>query len=104
MGLYGAQSGLSELDRAAEKSARGSIYLFMGNFVSEIINAVGVFLVARLLTPEEYGIYNVAFVLPFLFKMFSNWGVGETLKRFLARAVSDAPHSSMTVFNRVEMK
>lgn len=76
---------MSELDRAAEKSARGSIYLFMGNFVSEIINAVGVVLVARLLTPEEYGVYNVAFVLPFLFVMFSNWGVGAALTRFLAR-------------------
>jgi len=76
---------LNELDRAAEKSARGSLYLFMGNFLSEIINAVGVVLVARLLTPEEYGVYSVAFVLPFLFVMFSNWGVGEALTRFLAR-------------------
>jgi O-antigen/teichoic acid export membrane protein len=76
---------LSELDRGAEKSARGSLYLFMGNFLSEIINAVGVVLVARLLTPEEYGVYNIAFVLPFLFVMFSNWGVGAALTRFLAR-------------------
>ena len=75
---------MSDLDRAAEKSARGSLYLFMGNFVSEIINAVGVVLVARLLTPEEYGVYSVAFVLPFLFVMFSNWGVGAALTRFLA--------------------
>jgi O-antigen/teichoic acid export membrane protein len=57
----------------------------MGNFLSEIINAVGVVLVARLLTPEEYGVYNIAFVLPFLFVMFSNWGVGAALTRFLAR-------------------
>ena len=76
---------MSEIDRAAEKSARGSLYLFMGNFLSEIINAVGVVLVARLLTPEEYGIYSVAFILPFLFVMFSNWGVGAALTRFLAR-------------------
>ncbi len=76
---------MSELDRAAEKSAGGSLYLFMGNFLAEIINAVGVVLVARLLTPEEYGVYNVAFVLPFLFVMFSNWGVGAALTRFLAR-------------------
>ncbi len=57
----------------------------MGNFLSEIINAVGVVMVARLLTPEEYGVYSVAFVLPYLFVMFSNWGVGAALTRFLAR-------------------
>ena len=75
---------MSELDRVAEKSARGSLYLFVGNFLSEIINAVGVVLVARLLTPEEYGVYSIALVLPFLFVMFSNWGVSAALTRFLA--------------------
>jgi O-antigen/teichoic acid export membrane protein len=76
---------LSELSRVADKSARGSLYLFVGNFLSEVINAIGVVLVARILTPEEYGVYNVAFVLPYLFVIFSNWGVGAALTRLLTR-------------------
>lgn len=76
---------MSELDRVARKSARGSFYLFVGNFLSELINAVGAVLVARLLTPQEYGVYGLSFVLPGIFLMFSNWGISEALTRFLAR-------------------
>lgn len=76
---------MSELDRVARKSARGSFYLFVGNFLSELINAVGAVLVARLLTPQEYGVFGLSFVLPGIFLMFSNWGIAEALTRFLAR-------------------
>ena len=76
---------MAELDRVAERSARGSLYLFLGQFVSEAVNAVGAVLVARLLTPGEYGVFGLAFVLPLLFSMFSNWGVNEALIRSLAR-------------------
>ncbi len=76
---------MAELDRVAERSARGSLYLFLGQFVSEAVNAVGAVLVARLLTPGEYGVFGLAFVLPLLFTMFSNWGINEALIRSLAR-------------------
>ncbi len=76
---------MSELDDVARKSARGSFYLFVGNFLSELINAVGAVLVARLLTPQEYGVYGLSFVLPGIFLLFSNWGIAEALTRFLAR-------------------
>ncbi|MCW3978572.1 MAG: flippase [Candidatus Bathyarchaeota archaeon] len=76
---------MAELDRVAERSARGSLYLFLGQFVSEAVNAVGAVLVARLLTPSEYGVFGLAFVLPLLFSMFSNWGINEALIRSLAR-------------------
>ena len=76
---------MSELDEVAERSARGSLYLFLGQFVSEAVNAVGAVLVARLLTPGEYGVFGLAFVLPLLFTMFSNWGINEALTRSLAR-------------------
>jgi O-antigen/teichoic acid export membrane protein len=76
---------MSELDEVAERSARGSLYLFLGQFVSEAVNAVGAVLVARLLTPGEYGVFGLTFVLPLLFTMFSNWGINEALIRSLAR-------------------
>lgn len=76
---------MSELERVAEKSARGSFYLFLGNLLSEAVNAVGAVLVARLLTPGEYGVFGLAFVLPILFTIFSNWGINEALTRSLAR-------------------
>jgi len=76
---------MSELDDVARKSARGSFYLFVGNFLSELINAVGAVIVARLLTPQEFGVFSLSLVLPGIFLMFSNWGIAEALTRFLAR-------------------
>jgi O-antigen/teichoic acid export membrane protein len=76
---------MSELDDVARKSARGSLYLFVGNFLSELINAVGAVIVARLLTPQEFGLFGLSLVLPSIFLMFSNWGVAEALTRFIAR-------------------
>lgn len=76
---------MSELERVAEKSAQGSFYLFLGNLLSEAVNAVGAVLVARLLAPGEYGVFGLAFVLPVLFTIFSNWGINEALTRSLAR-------------------
>ncbi|UCD44397.1 MAG: oligosaccharide flippase family protein [Candidatus Bathyarchaeota archaeon] len=76
---------MNELERVAERSARGSLHLFLGNFLSEIINAVGVVIVARMLTPGEYGVLGLSFVLPGIFVMFTFWGIGSALTRFLAR-------------------
>jgi O-antigen/teichoic acid export membrane protein len=76
---------MSELERVAERSARGGLHLFLGNFLSEIINAVGVVIVARMLTPGEYGVLGLSLVLPGIFVMFTFWGIGSALTRFLAR-------------------
>ena len=76
---------MSGVDEVAQRSARGSLYLFAGNFISELANAVGAVLVARLLTPQEYGVFGLSLVLPGVFLMFSNWGVAEALTRFMAR-------------------
>ena len=77
------------LDFIAEKSARGSLHLFIGNLFSEVINAVTFITIARLLTPEEMGVYGLSFVLPYLFAVFSNLGLNQALTRFLARFQSE---------------
>lgn len=76
---------MGELDFVAEKSVRGSLHLFIGYLISEVINAITFIIVARILTPEEMGIYGLSFVLPNLFAVFSNLGLNQALTRFLAR-------------------
>lgn len=41
-------------------SAAGSFQLFLGVAVSTVIMAIGTIILARLMTPEEYGLYAVA--------------------------------------------
>lgn len=75
---------MDDLDKVTEKSARGGFHLFMGSFLSEIINAAGIIVVARLLSPEEMGVYSLSFVIPGLFILFTSWGLNEALIRHLA--------------------
>ncbi len=80
---------MSDLEEVAGKSARGSLYLFLGSFISEAINAIGVVVVSRFLTPGEFGLFGLTLVLPGIFLMFTNWGIGSALTRFLARYAAD---------------
>jgi O-antigen/teichoic acid export membrane protein len=75
---------MDELDKVTEKSARGGLHLFMGSFISEILNAIGIIIVARLLSPEEMGAYSLSFVIPGMFVLFTSWGLNEALIRNLA--------------------
>jgi O-antigen/teichoic acid export membrane protein len=85
----------------ARKSARGSFYLFVGSLVSELINAAGAVLVARLLTPEEYGVYHLSFILPGIFVMFSGLGTRSALTRFLARYQAEDKRGEMRGMVRI---
>jgi O-antigen/teichoic acid export membrane protein len=55
------------VSKAAEMgrvSAKGGFQVFWGLAASSIISAVGVILVARLLSPSEYGLVTIALTAP----------------------------------------
>lgn len=83
------------MDRMGEGAVtlvKGSFTIFIGNFVSLFVMAVGSILVARMLSPSEYGLYLVSLVLPELFLLFSDWGVNSALVRFIARYRSEGEY------------
>jgi len=71
---------------------RGGFTLFAGSFVSLFVMAAGSILVARMMSPSDYGLYGVSLVLPSLFLMFSDWGVDAALTRFLAKYRAEGNH------------
>jgi O-antigen/teichoic acid export membrane protein len=85
------------LDDFAAISMRGSITLLIGDAVALIINAVGVILVARILSPADYGLYSVSLVLPGFFMLFSDWGINMALTRFIAQYRSQNRHYAIGV-------
>jgi O-antigen/teichoic acid export membrane protein len=80
---------------AAVSSAKGSLQLFIGKFVSLLATVAGSIFVARLLSPSEYGLYSVSLVLPTLFGLVSDWGVNSALTRFIALYRSEKEHSKI---------
>ena len=72
----------------AKQSVRGSLILFVGNFLSASVSAVAVILIARLLGPEQYGIFTLVLVVPGLLQLFVGLGVNFAVTRYSAYHIS----------------
>ncbi|MHA2052973.1 MAG: oligosaccharide flippase family protein [Candidatus Hodarchaeales archaeon] len=79
-------SGISE---TAATTVKGSFILLVGNTVSFFVNAVGAIIVARMLTPSEYGLFTITLILPSFFTLFTSFGTTQALTRFIARYNSE---------------
>ena len=73
----------------AKVSAKGGFHLFWGLVTSTIISALGVILVARLLSPSEYGIYAIALTAPNLITTFRDWGINSAIIKYTAQYRSE---------------
>lgn len=76
---------MSGLIRVVRESARGGLYLFVGNFLSTLISAVAVIVIARLLGPGGYGLYSVSLIAPGLLVLLTDFGVSQGLTKYLAQ-------------------
>ena len=61
------------------------MYLFIGNLLSEIINAVGAIYVASLLDVEQYGVLSLYYLVPFTFGIITNLGIKDALIRIFSK-------------------
>jgi len=68
----------------AQESARGTLILFAGNLLYTGITAVTAIFLARLLGPDGYGIYTLAFVVPSILLLFVGLGVNISVTRYVA--------------------
>ena len=66
---------LSDMSKVVEDSARGGFYLTLGNITSTIIQAISVFIIARILGSDQYGLYTISTIIPTLFLLFVNQGI-----------------------------
>ncbi len=65
-------------------SATGSFQLFVGVAASTIIMAIGTIILARLITPEEYGLYSIALIPSYMIILFRDWGVNSAITKYTA--------------------
>ncbi|MCJ7636472.1 MAG: oligosaccharide flippase family protein, partial [Nitrososphaeraceae archaeon] len=68
-----------------EDSARGGFFLFTGNIISFIILSIGSIVVARLLGPDNYGIFSLCLVVPTILVGLIDLGISSALTRFSAK-------------------
>jgi len=61
--------------KMAQVSAKGGFNLLWGSTISTIISAIGGILVARLLSPPEYGLVTIAMMAPNLITILRDWSL-----------------------------
>jgi lipopolysaccharide exporter len=76
---------MSKATKMAQVTAKGGIHLLWGLVVSTIISAVGTIFIARLLSPDSYGLYAIAINAPNLFANFRDWGINTALIKYSAQ-------------------
>jgi len=75
--------------KMAKVSAKGGFNLFWGSVTSTIISAVGVIIIARLLSPSEYGLVSIVLMAPSLITIFRDWGVNFAITKYVAQYRSE---------------
>ena len=69
----------------AKVSAKGGFYLFWGVVLSTVISAVGVIVLARIMQPQNYGLYTIALAAPNLIGTFRDWGMNSAMVKYTAQ-------------------
>jgi O-antigen/teichoic acid export membrane protein len=70
--------------KMGKASATGSFQLLVGVATSTVVMAVGTIILARLLAPDDYGLYTVALIPATMINMFRDWGVNSAMTKFIA--------------------
>lgn len=66
-------------------SATGGLKLFAAKITSTAIMATGSIILARLILPEEYGLYSIALIPSLTLNLFHDWGIGSAMTKYVAQ-------------------
>jgi O-antigen/teichoic acid export membrane protein len=70
----------------ATSTARGAIVTVLGSAVTAVIVAISSLVIARVLTPAEFGQYTVALIPASISSTVIGWGIDQALPLFLIRS------------------
>lgn len=76
----------SKIDISSKVKA-GTFWLGIRFFISGMIGAITMTLIARILSVEEYGIYNILFAFITWISLFSGFGIPNVFQRFIPEAL-----------------
>jgi O-antigen/teichoic acid export membrane protein len=85
----GEDVSVSKAQNLAKISAKGVFNISWGIAVSSIISAVGVMLVAGILSESDYGLVAIALVGPNFIAIFRDWGIDWATIKYTAQYRSE---------------
>ncbi|ADN49862.1 oligosaccharide flippase family protein [Vulcanisaeta distributa] len=72
------------MSRAGVKAVRGSLWITSGRFIYNAVGFIGSIVIARLLTPGEYGLISIALTYPLFFTSIADLGLSTAIMRYAA--------------------
>lgn len=82
----------------ARDALRGTVILFLGNTASTVILAITAIITARLLGPDQYGLYTLVLLIPSIFYLLVGLGVNFAVTRFPAYYLAKGDKQRATQF------
>ena len=74
-----------EFGKVLIRTSQDALIVFVGNFLSTLFLAVSAIIVARLLQPENYGVYSVSLVVSSVILLFTDFGVDSALVKYVSK-------------------
>jgi len=87
-----------DLSRLVRKSAKGSFILILGQFISTLVSAIGVIIIARFLGSTNYGQVTVAMIPVSIALLFSDLGVNSALVRHLSQFRHEEDFNALKIY------
>ncbi|MEM2021477.1 MAG: flippase [Zestosphaera sp.] len=74
-----------DFDRILVRTSRDALVVFAGNVISTLLLAVSAMIVARMLQPENYGIYSVSLTVTNVLTLFTDFGIDSALVKYVSK-------------------
>ena len=72
-----------------ERILQGSVWMFVGVFITKIFDLLSIIIIARILTPDEFGRLSIIKSSTFTFILFSVGCFGVTATKYIAKFITD---------------
>jgi len=76
-----------ETQKLTQKTIKNALFQGATNFLSKIGGFIFSILVARVLFPEEFGLYTLALSIILIFSSFSDFGIGTSITKYLSESI-----------------
>ncbi len=86
LGIYLRLDELSEeFEKVLVGTSRDALIVFAGNFLSTLFLALSAIIIARLLQPENYGVYSVSLVVSNVLLLFTDFGIDTAFVKYVSK-------------------
>lgn len=74
-----------EFEKVLVRTSRDALVVFVGNFLSILFLALSAIIVARLLQPENYGVYSVSLIVSNVLLLFTDFGIDAAFVKYVSK-------------------